>query len=65
MFNILKRLLNKSRRLKRTDSGHVVANRQGIDEKPNEPFGCEAPPIRIEDKELYLKKLERVKSADN
>ncbi len=55
--------LNRNKGLKRSKNGHIKANRQGVDEIPNEPFGCEAPPIRVEDKGDYTKKLRRTNSA--
>lgn len=41
----------KSRRLKKDRFGKTIANRQGCDEKPNEPYDCIAPPLRIETNE--------------
>ena len=34
---------------KKDRRGRTIANRQGCDTVPNEPFDCIVPPVRIED----------------
>lgn len=34
---------------KKDSLGRTIANRQGVDDRPNEPLGCVAPPVRFED----------------
>jgi hypothetical protein len=41
----------KSKSVKEDPSGDPVANRQGVDKKPNEPYDCEAPEIRYSEEE--------------
>jgi hypothetical protein len=50
---------SKAKRLSKDSHGRTIANRQGVDTVPNEPFDCLAPPIRYESKE----QVDRVKQA--
>lgn len=48
MIKIIKDLFKKADKLKRDSDGYVIANRQGVDVKPNEPFDCVSPAFRFD-----------------
>lgn len=54
MFEAIKRFFQQGKsddQLERDKFGRPVANRTGVDTKPNEPFDSKAPPIRYESEE--------------
>ena len=64
MFEKLKKFFQQGKseeELNRDKFGRPVANRTGVDTKPNEPFDCKAPPLRYESKE----ELDKVKKSVN
>ena len=64
MKNFLLKLFSRksSSDLKRDDNGYVIANRQGVDVKPNEQYDCVAPAFRFDtdyEKDLVKNKIKQ------